>query len=50
MVSKWHNCNIVTEVAKNENSIDKNATKDYTDITKKRKTTTSKGGTEHEDK
>lgn len=43
-------CNIVAMVAIIGRYIDKNATADYTDITKQRKPPTSKGGTGHEDK
>ena len=43
-------CNIVAMVAIIGKQIDKNATADYTDITKQRKPPTSKGGIEHEDK
>ena len=47
---RLYNCNIVTLVARTGKHIDRNATADYTDITKQRKPPTSKGGTEHEDK
>ena len=43
-------CNLVAMVARWGKHIDKNATADYTDITKQRKPPTSKGGTGHEDK
>ena len=41
-------CNIGAGVARIGKYIDKNATTDYTGITKQRKPPTSKGGTEHE--
>lgn len=47
---KTFDCNIVAMVARMGKHIDRNATADYTDITKQRKPPTSKGGTGHEDK
>lgn len=43
-------CNITAMVARIGKYIDNNATANYTDITKQRKPSTSKGGTGHEDK